>query len=131
MEQLLDGIDLGKLPALVDLIRIAEVWNCPTLMLDQPYRQDAEWQREATLLPPRIIDRSFSFILIVTVVRLSRPGGVAAELKMESSEDNLTERLHSTSTLRDVLTFWEQSDGKRKRSRNSWLSYNMIWREIL
>lgn len=55
--QLLDGADLGKLPSLVDSIRVAGIWNCPTVVLVKNIRDDAEFQRKISLVPPSLVER--------------------------------------------------------------------------
>ena len=57
MRQLLDGADLGKLTALADSIRAANIWNCPTLVLDKSIGDDAEFQRQLSLVPPSLMER--------------------------------------------------------------------------
>lgn len=51
---LLENADFKKLPPLVEAIRSAGVWNCPTLVLNQVLPDDAEWQRRVTFVPPDI-----------------------------------------------------------------------------
>ena len=54
---LLDKADMGKLPALVNAIRAANIWNCPTLVLDKSVSNDAEWQRKLGFVPPALMQR--------------------------------------------------------------------------
>ena len=54
---LMETVDLGKLPALVELLRAAGVWNCPTLDLDRVLPDDDEWRRRTGLIPPAILER--------------------------------------------------------------------------
>lgn len=51
---LLEKADFTKLPQLVQAIRSADIWNCPTLVLNQMLPNDAEWQRRIGLVPPDI-----------------------------------------------------------------------------
>jgi len=55
--QLLDRADLGKLASLVDSLRVAGIWNCPTVVLVKNIRDDAEFQRKISLLPPSLVER--------------------------------------------------------------------------
>jgi len=55
--QLLDRADLGKLASLVDSLRVAGIWNCPTVVLVKHIRDDAEFQRKISLLPPSLVER--------------------------------------------------------------------------
>ena len=57
MRQLLDGADLGKLTALADSIRAANIWNCPTLVLVKSIGDDVEFQRQIGLVPPSLVER--------------------------------------------------------------------------
>jgi imidazolonepropionase-like amidohydrolase len=54
---LVEKADFSKLPPLVESIRSAGVWNCPTLVLNQVLPDDAEWQRRVALVPPAIGER--------------------------------------------------------------------------
>jgi len=51
---LVENADFKKLPPIVESIRIAGIWNCPTLVLNQVLPDDAEWQRRNALVPPDI-----------------------------------------------------------------------------
>ena len=51
---LVEKADFTKLPPLVQAIRSADIWNCPTLVLNQVLPNDAEWQRRIGLVPPDI-----------------------------------------------------------------------------
>jgi imidazolonepropionase-like amidohydrolase len=51
---LVENADFTKLPPLVQAIRSADIWNCPTLVLNQVLPNDAEWQRRIGLVPPDI-----------------------------------------------------------------------------
>ncbi|HEX8801360.1 MAG TPA: amidohydrolase family protein [Terriglobales bacterium] len=55
--QLLDRADLAKLPALVESIRAAAIWNCPTLDLDRILPNDLEWRGRVALVPPALVER--------------------------------------------------------------------------
>jgi len=54
---LLEKADLSKLPALIESVRAAGIWNCPTLDLNQVLPDDPEWQRRTALIPPAIAER--------------------------------------------------------------------------
>jgi imidazolonepropionase-like amidohydrolase len=56
-QTLMEKADLSKLPPLVESIRAAGIWTCPTLDLDRVLPDDAEWQRRIGLTPPAIIER--------------------------------------------------------------------------
>ena len=51
---LVEKADFTKLPPLVQGIRSAGIWNCPTLVLNQILPNDAEWKRRVGLVPPDI-----------------------------------------------------------------------------
>lgn len=53
--ELVQQADLKKLPALAEAIKVAKVWNCPTLVVNDPPRTDAFWLDEQSLLPPEMI----------------------------------------------------------------------------
>jgi imidazolonepropionase-like amidohydrolase len=55
--ELLEHIDLKKLPALVQAIKAADIWNCPTLSLHFVAQTDALWSEEESLVPPDMRDR--------------------------------------------------------------------------
>ena len=55
--ELLEQADLKKLPALVQAIKAADVWNCPTLALHFVAQTDASWLKEMSLVPPDMLDR--------------------------------------------------------------------------
>jgi imidazolonepropionase-like amidohydrolase len=57
MRQLLDKADTSRLPALVQSIRNANVWNCPTLVLFKLVPDDADWHRKLGLVPPALVER--------------------------------------------------------------------------
>ena len=54
---LVENADFKKLPPIVESIRIAGIWNCPTLVLNQVFPDDAEWQRKIAFVPPDILAR--------------------------------------------------------------------------
>ena len=56
-QQLLDRVDLGKLPSLVDSMQVAGIWNCPTVVLVKSIGDDAEFQRKISLVPPSLAER--------------------------------------------------------------------------
>jgi len=56
-QQLLDRVDLGKLTSLADSMRVAGVWNCPTVVLVKNIADDAEFQRKISLVPPSLVER--------------------------------------------------------------------------
>lgn len=51
---LVEKADFTKLPPLVQAIRSAGIWNCPTLVLNQMLPNDAESKRRIGLVPPDI-----------------------------------------------------------------------------
>jgi imidazolonepropionase-like amidohydrolase len=55
--QLLEKADVGKLTSLVQSIRAAGTWNCPTVVLVKNIANDAEWQRNLGVLPPALVER--------------------------------------------------------------------------
>jgi imidazolonepropionase-like amidohydrolase len=55
--QLVERADLGKLTALVESMRTANIWNCPTLVLVKNIANDAEFQRKISLVPPSLVER--------------------------------------------------------------------------
>jgi len=54
---LVEKADFTKLPPLIQAVRSAGIWNCPTLVLNQILPKDAEWQRRVDLVPPDIPSR--------------------------------------------------------------------------
>jgi hypothetical protein len=56
-QTLIEKADLSKLPPMVESIRAANIWNCPTLDLDQILPEDAQWQRRIDLTPPALLER--------------------------------------------------------------------------
>jgi imidazolonepropionase-like amidohydrolase len=56
--ELLEQADLKKLPALVQIIEAAGIWNCPTLALHIAPRTDAPWLEEEKLIPPDVLEPS-------------------------------------------------------------------------
>jgi imidazolonepropionase-like amidohydrolase len=56
-QELLDKADLSKLPALVESIRAAGIWNCPTLVLMQTFPAEARWQEQISSVPPALLER--------------------------------------------------------------------------
>jgi imidazolonepropionase-like amidohydrolase len=55
--EMLEHADLKKLPALVQAMKAAEMWNCPTLVLYDRPRTDALWLEEKSLVPPSLMER--------------------------------------------------------------------------
>jgi imidazolonepropionase-like amidohydrolase len=55
--QFLENVDIGKMTSLADAIRAANVWNCPTVVLDKSIPNDALWQRKISLMPPALVER--------------------------------------------------------------------------
>ena len=49
--------DLKKLPAIVDGIKAANVWICPTLVANDPPRTDAAWLEAASFVPSAVFER--------------------------------------------------------------------------
>ena len=56
--ELLEHVDLNNLPALVQAIKAADVWNCPTLALHLSPRTDAAWLEEERLVPTDVLEPS-------------------------------------------------------------------------
>ena len=56
--ELLEQADLKKLPPLVQAIKTADIWNCPTLALHLAPRTDAPWLEEEKLVPPDVLEPS-------------------------------------------------------------------------
>ena len=56
-QTLIEKADLSKLPPIVESIRAADIWNCPTLVLDLILPEDTEWQRRLDLTPPALLER--------------------------------------------------------------------------
>lgn len=56
--ELLEHVDLNKLPALVQAINAADVWNCLTLALHLAPRTDAAWLEEERLVPTDVLEPS-------------------------------------------------------------------------
>ena len=56
-QQLLERADFGKLTPLVDSIRVAGIWNCPTVVLVKKITDDAVFQRNISLVPPSLVER--------------------------------------------------------------------------
>jgi imidazolonepropionase-like amidohydrolase len=55
-ERLRDA-DLKKLPAIVETIKAANVWICPTLVVDDLTRTDPAWLEAASFVPPDVFER--------------------------------------------------------------------------
>ena len=55
--QLLERADMGKLAALVESLRAANTWNCPTVVLVKNIGDDADFQRKISLVPPGLVER--------------------------------------------------------------------------
>jgi imidazolonepropionase-like amidohydrolase len=55
--EMLQHADSKKLPALVQAMKAAEMWNCPTLVLYDRPRTDALWLEEKSLVPPSLLER--------------------------------------------------------------------------
>lgn len=56
--ELLEQADPKKLPALVQTIKAAGIWNCPTLALHIAPRTDPSWLEEEKLIPPDVLEPS-------------------------------------------------------------------------
>jgi cytosine/adenosine deaminase-related metal-dependent hydrolase len=57
MKLLMERVDLSKLPTLVESLRAARIWNCPTLDLDRIHPDDAEVRWQMSLIPPALLER--------------------------------------------------------------------------
>jgi len=57
LSELAEHADLKKLPALVQAIKAAGIWDCPTLSVHLVPRTSALWLEQANLLPPDIFER--------------------------------------------------------------------------
>jgi imidazolonepropionase-like amidohydrolase len=55
--ELIEHADFKKLPALVQELKAANVWNCPTLALHFVAQTNALWLEEESLVPPDMLDR--------------------------------------------------------------------------
>lgn len=55
--ELLRDLDLTKLPALVQAIKAADIWTCPTVVVADPPRQDPTWLERKSFVPPGIMSR--------------------------------------------------------------------------
>lgn len=55
--EVLERADMNKLAALVDAIHAGGNWVCPTIVLDEPFPTNAEWQSRRTLIPPATLER--------------------------------------------------------------------------
>jgi imidazolonepropionase-like amidohydrolase len=56
--ELVQQADLKKLPALVQAIRAADVWNCPTMAaVNHTVRTDDVWLQRMSFVPPGIVER--------------------------------------------------------------------------
>ncbi len=61
--ELLEQADLSKLPGLVQAIKTADVWNCPTFsIVSHVLRTDADWLQELRLVPPGLVERMSCFL---------------------------------------------------------------------
>ena len=56
--ELVQQADLKKLPALVQAIKAADVWNCPTMAaVNHTVRRDDVWLQRMSFVPPGIVER--------------------------------------------------------------------------
>jgi imidazolonepropionase-like amidohydrolase len=56
--ELVQHADLKKLPALVQAIKAADVWNCPTMaVVNHTVRTDDVWLQRMSFVPPGIVER--------------------------------------------------------------------------
>jgi imidazolonepropionase-like amidohydrolase len=56
--ELVQQADLKKLPALVQAIKAADVWNCPTMaVVNHTVRTDDVWLQRMSFVPPGIVER--------------------------------------------------------------------------
>ena len=55
--QLVERADMDKVTSLAESMRAADVWNCPTVVVVENFEDDAEWQREVSLIPPALVER--------------------------------------------------------------------------
>lgn len=56
--ELVQQADLKKLPALVQAIKAAGVWNCPTMaVVNHTVRTDDAWLQRMSFVPPGIVER--------------------------------------------------------------------------
>jgi len=57
ISELLRDVDLTKLPPIVQAIKAADIWNCPTLVVNDLPRTEATWLDERSFVPPSLIVR--------------------------------------------------------------------------
>ncbi len=50
-------IDMTKLPAIADALKSANVWTCPTVVVNDPPGGDATWREQASFVPPDVFTR--------------------------------------------------------------------------
>jgi imidazolonepropionase-like amidohydrolase len=55
--EVLRDADLKKLPPLVQAIKAAGIWNCPTLVVADPPRTDPTWLEQKSFVPPAVMVR--------------------------------------------------------------------------
>ena len=99
---LVEGADLGKLPALVESIRSAHTWICPTLVLYQILPDDSERQGRIALVPPAILQRYGrmyperdtvftlrAYKLNISITRALHQGGAQLLLGTDATKSNV------------------------------------------
>jgi imidazolonepropionase-like amidohydrolase len=55
--ELLQNVDLTKLPSFVQAIKAANIWVCPTLVVADPPRTDATWLEQKSFVPVGVLAR--------------------------------------------------------------------------
>jgi imidazolonepropionase-like amidohydrolase len=80
LSELAEHVDLKKLPALVQAIKVAGIWNCPTLTVHLVPRTDALWLEQASLLPPDIFERYKSMYPEGSKLPMDSPKGRTLDL---------------------------------------------------
>ena len=55
--ELLQNVDLTKLPPFVQAIKASDIWVCPTLVVSDPPRTDPTWLEQKSFVPPGVLAR--------------------------------------------------------------------------
>lgn len=118
-QTLIEKADLRKLPPIVESIRAANIWNCPTLVLDLIVPEDTEWQRRIDLTPPALLERYHkmlpqwhanpalnrrAFELNISITRILHQGGARLLLGTDTPKSTV---LPGFSLLDELQNFME------------------------
>ena len=118
-QTLIEKADLSKLPPIAESVRAANIWNCPTLVLDLILPEDTEWQRRIDLTPPALLERYHkmlpqwhansalnrrAFQLNISITRILHEGGARLLLGTDTPKSTV---LPGFSLLDEVQNFRE------------------------